>query len=321
MQALARECKVHMILGNHDLFNKNSVEVNSINIFRDISNVEVVDKPSEIEINGKLALMVPWLSDLSQCKEETYDLMFGHFDISSKFLISSYVQEHSRDLQASADVSNEIDADNSLKSSGNTLEDSVGDFIDLAKMDGTVFAGHIHQHKEMISKGRNFIFVGSPYEQNLGEIGSKHGYYILDKACKYSFYEINDVPKHIKIKTSDVIKAGIDEYDFSPAKENIVQKVYDIDVSLEDDMKISQKIASFKPYEELLPDYQVQVAFTSNAGDKKQDKILAALKKSKLDYIDSYINQLDEKALEENKIDKKVLKRIMEKYYKTALVD
>lgn len=307
-----------MILGNHDLFNKNSVDVNSINIFRDINNVEVVDKPSEITINGKRALLVPWLSDLSQFKEETYDLMFGHFDISSKFLISSYVQEHSQALQASNDVANAIEDDNALKSSRSNPEQFLEDFIELAKKDGTIFAGHIHQHKEMVSKGRNFIFVGSPYEQNLGEVGSKHGYYILDKLCNYSFYEIDDVPKHVQIKASVVLDANIDNYDFNIVKGNIVQKVYDVDVSLEDDMKISQKIASFKPYEELLPDYQVQVAFTSSNDDGKQDKILAALKKSKLDYIDSYINQLDDKALEDSKIDREMLKKIMERYYKTA---
>lgn len=307
-----------MILGNHDLFNKNSVDVNSINIFRDISNVEVVDKPSEIEINGKRALLVPWLSDLSQFKEESYDLMFGHFDISSKFLISSYVQEHSQALQASNNIANAIDDDNALKTSRSNPEQFLGNFIELAKVDGTIFAGHIHQHKEMMSRGRNFIFVGSPYEHNLGEVGSKHGYYILDKSCNYTFYEIDDVPKHVQVKASSMLEVGIDNYDFSMVKENIVQKVYDVDVSLEDDMKISQKIASFKPYEELLPDYQVQVAFTSGNEDGKQDKILAALKKSKLDYIDSYINQFDDKALEDSKIDREMLKKIMERYYKTA---
>ena len=42
-----------MILGNHDLFNKNSTDVNSINIFRDNSSVHVVDSPIEIALNGK----------------------------------------------------------------------------------------------------------------------------------------------------------------------------------------------------------------------------------------------------------------------------
>ena len=33
LQAMAKHANVYMILGNHDLFNKNSTEVNSIKIF------------------------------------------------------------------------------------------------------------------------------------------------------------------------------------------------------------------------------------------------------------------------------------------------
>lgn len=70
------------------------------------------------------------------------------------------------------------------------------------------------------------------------------------------------MPKHVKFLCSDIEHVGISKYDFSPAKGNIVQKVYDIDVSMADDLKINQEIASFKPYEELLPDYQVALDFT-----------------------------------------------------------
>ena len=80
-----------MVLGNHDLFNKNSTDVNSINIFRDNSHIHVIDKPIELQLNGKAILFVPWLSDLSSFKANSYDFLFGHFDISSKFLISNYI--------------------------------------------------------------------------------------------------------------------------------------------------------------------------------------------------------------------------------------
>ena len=103
-----------MILGNHDLFNKNSTDVNSINIFRDNKQVIVVDSPLEIEINSKKALLVPWLSDLSGFNEESYDFLFGHFDISTKFLVSSYAQEHSKPKTASSSIALEINNDSSL---------------------------------------------------------------------------------------------------------------------------------------------------------------------------------------------------------------
>jgi predicted MPP superfamily phosphohydrolase len=101
LQALAKHTKVYMIIGNHDLFNKNSTDVNSINIFRDINNVVVVDKPLECKLNDKTALFVPWLSDLSEYKTSSFDMMFGHFEVSTKFIMSNYEQEHSKGLKSS----------------------------------------------------------------------------------------------------------------------------------------------------------------------------------------------------------------------------
>ena len=173
LQALAKKCKVYMVLGNHDLFNKNSTDVNSINIFRDNANVAVIDKPTEVVLK---ALLVPWLADLSSFSRESYDFMLGHFEISSKYLIASYVQEHSKAVKASDNVVDEIDNECIIDASSKQStkpEELLGSFIDLVKRDGTIFAGHIHQHKEMTVKGRKFIFVGSPYEQNLGDIGCK----------------------------------------------------------------------------------------------------------------------------------------------------
>lgn len=310
-----------MVLGNHDLFNKNSTDVNSINIFRDNSRIHVIDKPIEASLNGKYALLVPWLSDLSGFKVESYDFLLGHFDISSKFLIASYAQEHSKAVHASSEAASEIDSDLMLESSGSSKpEELLGNFIDLAKRGGTVFAGHIHQHKEMVVRGRNFIFVGSPYEQNLGDIGCTCGFYELDEQCNYAFHEIDGLPKHVKFVCSKIMEAGIDNYDFSAARGNIVQKVYDIDISMEDDLKVNQKIASYKPYEELLPDYQVALDFTRE-DSTSQGTLVKMLKKSKLDYIKSYIDQLDARALSEARVEKDKLFNIVKDYYMAAVGD
>ena len=310
-----------MILGNHDLFNKNSTDVNSINIFRDNSNIHVIDLPIEVKLNTKKVLFVPWLSDLSSFKENTYDFMFGHFEISSKFLIASYVQDHSKKVGVNDDISNELDNDSSLASSSTCPDQHLGSFIDLVKDNGTIFAGHIHQHKEMVARGRKFIFVGSPYQQNLGDIGCKCGYYVIDELGNYEFIENTNLPVHVQFICSKIEKTGIEKYDFSVSKGNIVQKVYDIDISMEDDLKINQKITSFKPYEELLPDYQVALDFTKEDTTSSQNNLVKMLKKSKLDYIKSYIDQLDDKALATDSIEKEKLFNIMSKYYNSATGD
>lgn len=93
--ALSEKCKCYLILGNHDLYYKNNVSINSTNVFKQNKNTFVVEEPTEAEINGQKALLVPWLSDLSKFRKESYDLLFGHFDIDGKFLIASYLEQHS----------------------------------------------------------------------------------------------------------------------------------------------------------------------------------------------------------------------------------
>ena len=120
-----------------------------------------------------------------------------------------------------------------------SLDDIPDTFIELVKPNGTIFAGHIHQHKEFRTKGRNFIFVGCPYQQNLGDIGCDCGFYSIEESSSYEFHKISDVPVHVQFKCSEIMSCGLDSYDFSPAKGNIIQKIYDIDISLKDDLKIS----------------------------------------------------------------------------------
>ena len=63
--SLAKISKVYLIVGNHDLYSKNTTDISSVNVFKDTPNITIIDKPLECTINGQLALFVPWLSNLS----------------------------------------------------------------------------------------------------------------------------------------------------------------------------------------------------------------------------------------------------------------
>lgn len=110
-------------------------------------------------------------------------------------MIKSYIEEHASDEHASDEDVLALNSDKLVKAASSG--DLVGSFVELAKPDGIVYAGHIHQHKEFMSKGREFVFVGSPYQQNLGEIGGSTGYYLLNASNKREFIETSGVPKHI----------------------------------------------------------------------------------------------------------------------------
>jgi len=330
INTLAKSCHLYLILGNHDLFNKNSVEVNSINIFRNTKNVTVIDTPTEYEINGERVLMCPWLSDLSKFPENTYDKIMGHFDISIKFLIASYIESNSNRNITNKEVQEIIEKDDLFQESElddldfeveNNEETYVnkekssellGSWINIVKEKGTIFSGHIHGHREFYANNRKFIFVGSPYQQTLGEKESNDGFYVMNENGEYEFHEINTIPVHTDIIMSHVIK-DIDGFDFSIVKGNIVHKIYDVEVDRVTDARISQKITDNKPYEELTPDFDVSLSYTDENGTNIDS--VDALKKSKLEYLHNYINNIDGVVLNENSLERDKLHSCMEDYY------
>lgn len=156
-------------------------------------------------------------------------------------MISSYATDNCSNVKAEGDIASKINADSILASNDgqqDNKECDVKDFIDTVKLDGTIFSGHIHAHKELIAKKRKFIFVGDPYQQNLGERLNKCGFYVIDDNNCYSFKEIDGIPKHVELKMSEV-QQHLDTFDFSVVKGNIVHKTYDIEVDRIEDAKIS----------------------------------------------------------------------------------
>lgn len=68
-----------------------------------------------------------------------------------------------------------------------------------------------------------------------------------------------------------------------------------------------------QPYEELLPDYEVQLK--SETDDHLVSESVELLKKNKMQYITSYVESIGQKALDEEGIDRAELLQTLEKYY------
>lgn len=182
MTALAKTCRVWCLLGNHDLYMKSSADVSSVVFFADIPGVKLVSEATEVEFNGQRALLVPWLGDVSRWQPETFRYLFGHFDVSDKFIMESYAEEHLRCREAGTEARIKLSRDDMLAgSSSSPAAAKAGSFIDLAVRGGLVMSGHIHKRAEMVSKGREFTIVGDPFQQNLGEKSNVCGFYVVDE--------------------------------------------------------------------------------------------------------------------------------------------
>lgn len=144
---------VHIMVGNHDLFNKGSNEVNSVRMFGYMNkNITVYESTTTIEINNQKLVLMPWVEKrLDMIKElngNPGDYLFCHSDL------------------------------NGCKMHLNSVAHRNADKIDVENFSGykDVFSGHIH----LVQKNKNFRFIGSLYQMDRNDTGDQKGITILD---------------------------------------------------------------------------------------------------------------------------------------------
>lgn len=331
LEALAKKTKFYFIVGNHDVFYRNSSDITSANLFKDVKNVTIISKPTECDINGSKCLLCPWFSDMSQYRESSFDMIFGHFDISHQFVMAQYIENHRSKNMTNAELINKIENDALLQNLGideldisaeneidtfmnnKSSSELIGNWVNVVKEKGTIFAGHIHNRSEFYTNNRKFIFVGSPYQQNLGEKDSVDGFYVLNDDNKYEFHELTNVPHFIDVDMMEAAK-DVSAYDFGKVHGNIVHKVYhgEVDRKTEDD--INRKIFENTPYEEVNPEYILRNGSSSEDAKFKSD--LSSMQLSPMEYLTRMITELDEETLKKNNInDRSRLIQVMKDVY------
>lgn len=79
---------IYALIGNHDIYFKNSLEVNSLHcLLGEYDNIRVIDTPTEIEFGGLKFLLLPWVAadNKAQCinaiKNSDAKILCGHLEI------------------------------------------------------------------------------------------------------------------------------------------------------------------------------------------------------------------------------------------------
>lgn len=168
-----------ILLGNHDIYYKNRIDVNSIVGLRQFGNIEIIDKVTTEVINGKSIISFPWLvhgsTEYSQFMgiangDKKYDLCFGHFEVRG-FEISKGV----------------YDTEN--------LE------IGLFKNFNKVFTGHYHLRNTL----ENVTYLGCPFQQTWSDYGDSKGISIWDvDTNEHTFIKNDKSPEFVKIYVDDI---------------------------------------------------------------------------------------------------------------------
>lgn len=193
-----------MIVGNHDIFYKHRLDVNSLSIFKNRRNVSIVDSVSTIEAFDRTITLCPWATEIADIPKS--DVVFGHFEIET-FKMNTYKV-----------------CEDGLKVS------------ELLKKSPLVVSGHFHTRHEKKYSAGTVLYVGNPFQTDFGDVDNMKGYHIFDlDSLQYKFYENTISPQYRKVNLSDLIKhSGINDTIREIFKGNIVKLKIDRNIAQED---------------------------------------------------------------------------------------
>lgn len=192
--------KVYMIAGNHDVFFKNTNEVNSpaliLGEYADI--ITVIDDPTEIEVGGHKICMMPWICtdnverSVNMIENTKSTLCMGHFEIQG-FAMYRGMESHE------------------------------GLNPDLFKKFDMVFSGHYH-HK---SDNGHIYYLGNPYELTWQDFDDPRGFHLFDLQTRQLEFIQNPYKMFHKVFYDDLNKKldDIIHIDFSHLKDTFVKVI------------------------------------------------------------------------------------------------
>lgn len=166
---------LHTLIGNHDIFYKNTLSVNSTElVLGEYSNIVIHVKPNTLEFDGVKVDLIPWLCDDNREEIKRFvsdtksDFCFGHFELSGF----------------------EMDR-------GNFCHE--GDNPDMLSRYEMVMTGHFHHPSKM----KNIVYVGSPGEMTWADYNDKRGFHIFDTETRELTFIQNHYTIFEKIHYSD----------------------------------------------------------------------------------------------------------------------
>jgi DNA repair exonuclease SbcCD nuclease subunit len=143
---------VHMIIGNHDTFLRNSNEINSPELLlKDYPNIKTYSEPTEVNIGNLDILFLPWIN--ANNEEKTFKLIKG--------TNCKHAMGH-------------LELNGFKAHRGHTMEDGMD--CKLFEKFSYVFSGHYHTRS---NDGRIF-YLGNPYEMFWNDVNDTRGFHIFD---------------------------------------------------------------------------------------------------------------------------------------------
>ena len=144
---------VHTIVGNHDIYYKNTNDINAIDLLlREYDNIPIYQETTSIEVGGLNILLVPWIN--SENKERSVGLIkkskapvcMGHLELNGFRATPGHMMEHGMEW-------------------------------DIFKKFKKTYSGHYHCR----SNQENIYYLGNPYEMFWNDVNDENrGFHLFD---------------------------------------------------------------------------------------------------------------------------------------------
>jgi len=259
-----KKYKVHMLLGNHCVYYKNTNKINSPELLlKQYDNITIYSEPEHLKLGNKKFLMLPWINKENQedvlklLEESEADICCGHLELAGFEMNAGMVMDHGMDSS-------------------------------LFHRFKRVWSGHYH-HK---SKKGNVQYLGNPYQMFWNDYKDSRGFHIYDtESDKLKFvrnpYEIFDKifyddtsvdynKQDVSCYKNQYIKIVVEEKRDYQMFETLVDRLYNVGVH---DVKIVETLVdiedqvdlevSTKDTLTLLNEYIDEVEMTVDKSDLK----------------------------------------------------
>jgi DNA repair exonuclease SbcCD nuclease subunit len=194
-----RNLPLHCLVGNHDIYYKNTNRVNAADLLlQEYPNVIAYSSPKTVTLGDLEILMMPWINseNYEECmkiaEETNASVMMSHLELQGFEMYRGSVNDHG--------LSHKV----------------------FSKFD-YVFSGHFH-HK---SSRDNIHYLGSPYEMTWSDYNDPRGFHIFDTETRSLTYIRNPYTMFHKVFYDDTEKTEqeILDQDFSYLKDCYVKIV------------------------------------------------------------------------------------------------
>lgn len=170
--------EVYMLLGNHDLYYRESLKFHSIEYAKEFNNIHVLEDVTTIDD----CTLVPWLleSEYKKLKKINTKYIFGHFELPG-FLLNSMV----------------------------TMPDlghfNVSDFSNKTEY---ILSGHFHKRQKRTHKNSEIHYIGNCFPHDFSDTNDTERGFVIIEDDSLEFIDWEECPNYLKTNLSDLLENG-----------------------------------------------------------------------------------------------------------------